>query len=844
MATRFHGIESHEEVDMIARRDDARSTKKKFQDLVSSPSGTLKVFGTIAVLCVLSSPVPFLPELELLVAAFILLLGYNYKKKTWSLPFRVPRYLAEKGYKDRSTGAPGDGLVYLGASLSSRSDRMEEVWATAGDTRTHQLVVGTTGSGKTEEMMGTIFNALALGSGAVMIDGKASQNSFDSIYRICRLYGREEELFLINYIMGGKDVFGATPTKMSNTYNPFSLGSSSMKAELMNSLMPDGKKDVWSERAVSFNAAVMPLLSFLSERGYVLFNPRLLADFYSLDRLENLIWFGQVERHDGTVIDMRADAPEDFARLNLDQVSGSIKLYMRELPGYALAKPTKPHKIAASSDLQIRAALDGGPEAIKNWALEHARAQDEADGGGSGPAAGARGQKKGPPNQGAESARAKVYEQHGYITMQLVRSTALLTFEYGHVFNVEQGEINYTDVMLNRRIVYTALPSLERSPASLGALGKLAVASIKSVLASLLDTPFEGLRREIIEGRPSNSEVPFAILCDEYGYYVVEGFAVAPAQARSFGVTIKFGAQELADLKKGDPHEAEATWSNTNLRMCGRMTGGEESETWKKFAGAAGYAHVSRVASMSHRKGRIGSNFDLSAESRTEKEARLNVNDLNGQQDGQFTLVVGTKTDASKGVVLAKEANVRVVRYLAFYTGNVPKVPFYRLNHFVAPRPPTRERLAEVAAAEAMAVKMSAVQKEDIEAFLHEPGREDLRAGLGDSALAVLVGRLSELPEGIDDATAVREGLAVIRRFVQERLEAVVGERVDREIAPIQSDIGAAIASASFEEADRELLEGLLEDLLDEMRTARVASLVRQHGASARVAQARGLMAA
>ncbi|MFG1270597.1 hypothetical protein V5F40_21845, partial [Xanthobacter sp. DSM 14520] len=46
---------------------------------------------------------------------------------------------------------------------------------------------------------------------------------------------------------------------------------------LTDGLVPEGN-DVWSLRAAMFNAAIMPVLSFLAERGYVIFNPRLLLD--------------------------------------------------------------------------------------------------------------------------------------------------------------------------------------------------------------------------------------------------------------------------------------------------------------------------------------------------------------------------------------------------------------------------------------------------------------------------------------------------------------------------------------------------------------------------------------
>lgn len=173
---------------------------------------------------------------------------------------------------------------------------------------------------------------------------------------------------------------------------------------LSDGVVPDGN-DLWSERAAMFNAAILPVLSLLADRGYVTFNPLLLLDFYNLDRIENLIWFGLLERHDGTVVDLRAEAPQDFARLQLDQVSGPLKIYVEQLPGYAMAKPQGPNRIGPTSDAEIRAALGGNLESgrIMAWASRAAEVATVT-----------------------HPARAKVYEQHGLITMQLARSAAEL----------------------------------------------------------------------------------------------------------------------------------------------------------------------------------------------------------------------------------------------------------------------------------------------------------------------------------------------------------------------------------------------------------------------------------
>lgn len=173
---------------------------------------------------------------------------------------------------------------------------------------------------------------------------------------------------------------------------------------LSDGVVPDGN-DVWSERAAMFSAAILPVLLLLADRGYVTFNPQLLLDFYNLDRIENLIWFGLLERHDGTVVNLREEAPHDFARLQLDQVSGPLKIYVEQLPGYAMAKPQGPNRIWPTSDAEIRAALRSNfnPEHVSAWASRAAEAATVTS-----------------------PARAKVYEQHGFITMQLARSAAEL----------------------------------------------------------------------------------------------------------------------------------------------------------------------------------------------------------------------------------------------------------------------------------------------------------------------------------------------------------------------------------------------------------------------------------
>ena len=45
---------------------------------------------------------------------------------------------------------------------------------------------------------------------------------------MCRIMGREDDLLLINFMTGARDIVGAQEKRLSNTMNPFCNGSSSM----------------------------------------------------------------------------------------------------------------------------------------------------------------------------------------------------------------------------------------------------------------------------------------------------------------------------------------------------------------------------------------------------------------------------------------------------------------------------------------------------------------------------------------------------------------------------------------------------------------------------------------
>lgn len=218
----YHGIERNQEIEPAGRRDDVRSSWRRTSDKLDTPEGTLLAFlGLATLVCTLGLLLPGAGEMGMVVALATYGAKYSFGKRRWDAPYRVPAHLAQTArirFLDGSTGKPGDGLIYHGYEINTG----RQVWSTAGDIKTHRLVVGTTGSGKTEELLGAIFNALALDSGAMLVDGKSDPKTVDSLLRVCRVHGREEDLLLLNYIMGGRDFASGLDSRRSHTYNPLS----------------------------------------------------------------------------------------------------------------------------------------------------------------------------------------------------------------------------------------------------------------------------------------------------------------------------------------------------------------------------------------------------------------------------------------------------------------------------------------------------------------------------------------------------------------------------------------------------------------------------------------------
>lgn len=598
------GIEGRNEIDPTMLLRDTRTVGQRVSDFFSNPTNSAIILFSLA----LGSY--FFPE-----GAFpIFILGsccfvYAYTRKQ-KLPFRLPQVAHVPDYNDLKPGIKtpnmSRGIAFFGNDLKTN----EELWFANEDMRTHVLIFGSTGAGKTETLVSIAFNALVQGSGFIYVDGKGDNSLYAKIFSMVRSMGREDDLLLINFMTGARDIVGPQEKRLSNTLNPFCQGSSSMLTQLVVSLMggsgqsSDG--DMWKGRAIAFVEALMRLLVYMRDEGAILLDANSIRNYFDLGRLEAIVIDKVFPRDDLESVNI-----ESIPKL----VTDPLRNYLGTLPGYNKEKKGK----------QV----------------------------------------------------SQVLEQHGFITMQLVRSFSSLADTYGHIIRTNLAEVDFKDVVLNRRILVVLLPALEKSPDELSNLGKVIVASLKAMMAAGLGDQVEGDYRDVIERKPTNAPTPYLCILDEYGYYAVQGFAVVPAQARSLGFSVIFAGQDLPAFQKASKEEAASIGANTNIKICMKLE--DPTETWDFFSKTAGEAYVTKVDSFQTKEGSVTNAYADTKSSSYEKRARVDLLDLKDQTEGEAHIFFRSK----------------IVRARMFYASPKP-VKKLKLNQFLKVEPPSDEYLAKL----------------------------------------------------------------------------------------------------------------------------------------------------
>lgn len=324
------GLDETQEMSPQLLLRDTRTLGMKAVDFFKDP---VKASMLIAMFGVPIFMFPAFADLFALVGLGIFWYAYTRKHK---LPFRLPQRANTFDYNDPIPGTDklrkARGITFFG----NRKGTEEELWFNNEDMRTHVLIFGSTGSGKTVTLTSLAFNALVQGSGFLYVDGKGDNSLFANIFSMARFMGREDDILLINFMTGARDIIGAQEKRLSNTMNPFCNGSSDMLSQLVINLMDSGGQssdgDMWKGRAMVFVQALMKVLVYMRDRGKILLDANTIRTYFELTRLEAIGLDKMFIRDNQEPVSM-ADAP--------DLVIEPIYNYLLTLPGFDRSKKGK-----------------------------------------------------------------------------------------------------------------------------------------------------------------------------------------------------------------------------------------------------------------------------------------------------------------------------------------------------------------------------------------------------------------------------------------------------------------------------------------------------------------------
>lgn len=283
----IQGVDKQHEISRSRLIRDTRPLVIRVLAGLGSPGG-VAIAGMVLVLVAVIAPA---------MADLVLVLGLLYllipRKADIDMPFRMPAHSGVIDPKDIHPGTrkaqKARGIAFVG----NRASDDAEFWEADGDVKRHWFILGSTGAGKTEALVSLCVNAMAWVSGFMYTDGKGDVTLFAKVWSLCRIFGREDDLLVMNFMTGNADTTRKRSDKLSNSYNPFLDGNASSKTQLLINLMDsggDGKgADVWKGRAISFIASIMPALVDKRDFGGMLLHVGRIREYLPFLRLLELM---------------------------------------------------------------------------------------------------------------------------------------------------------------------------------------------------------------------------------------------------------------------------------------------------------------------------------------------------------------------------------------------------------------------------------------------------------------------------------------------------------------------------------------------------------------------------
>ncbi len=622
MSGRGTNIEQRHELPVSQQIIDPRPATEKFGEWLTDWANFYSVVTPVALMTVVA------PVVGLVTLPFLLFAALAYINGKCVLPVRYP-----VGFKDEK-GKPGQGILYVGEVASkSPFENFKEIWLSDDDLRKHMLILGSTGSGKSEALKSIFYNALNWSSGFFIADGKADNKLPTDVYTMVRSNGRDADMLVLNFLLAGKtpEQVRLSRTRRSNKLNPFPSADADTIIQMGANLLPrvEGDSKNWQEKALNLWRATVVALCYKRDTQGIELSVATFIDYMALHKVEELYLEGHLE-----AMNRNGEWSYGFA---------GIKNYLESgCPAYNVQKLLNKHGLG-----------DQDAHPVPNR-------------GNAG---------KGKPGKEFEQ-DSMASEQHAYRTNQLMPVLNLLDKTYGFIFRDKFSEIDMTDVTLRNRILVMLIPSLEKSAAEAENLGKLAIACLRVMMSKNLGAEVEGSHEDLLGSKATNSPYPYIVALDELAYYFSDGIAVMFAQARSLGTCMIAAAQDLEKLTEGSKSaEAGAMLANQVTKFFMRIDDtGKTAEMVQKVVGKAQVA-----ARKSFRYNQMG--YSRKSDVDVVEADRVSTQMLQSFKQGEGVVNALGKTSFMRWFYMGKDIEEH-------------RVDAYYINRFLQVAPPSVDEVA------------------------------------------------------------------------------------------------------------------------------------------------------
>jgi intracellular multiplication protein IcmO len=367
----------------------------------------------------------------------------------------------------------------------------------------------------------------------------------------------------------------ASGRKDSHTFNAFATGNADAIRELLASQLGEHQQSdpngVFRERAIALIGTIAPVLVWLRDHKGISLNIEVIR--FSIE----LRWIWKLAMEKIVLIrdpDAGAVTELDVSGEIPEDITWPLRSYLGELPGYDPSVPLDKQK---------------GDEPSK---------------------------------------------QHGYAQFYFTATFTQLAVSLGHIFRVDNGDIDMRDVVMNRRILVVNLPALENSDATLAALGKLVVASLRGMMAQLLGASLDGDYTEA--DKPGMGPTPFPVVLDELAYYATSGLDRMLAMGRGLNICFVLGFQEVSGIWARLGEKTASLLGNANLTIAMRQQDSGRTREW--IEKTAGQTYITQATSY---HGAEDGAYREARHAEVRPVSRIDWNDLTTLIEGEAIVLFG-----------------------------------------------------------------------------------------------------------------------------------------------------------------------------------------------------------